>query len=199
MNFLEKAKNRYATKMYRNEEISADKIAELQEILRLSPSSINSQPWQFIFVSDEKIKNQLAAVSMVNEERVKQASHLVVFCSFDNLKDYENQMDTILPKEWAAFYYQVVKAKGDAVAQSWIEKQVYLSIGYFLAACASMDIDATPMEEIFPEQYDQILGIEKGYKTLCAVLIGYRDEKDENQPSKTPKQRLEFNKIIRNL
>lgn len=60
MNFLEKAKNRYATKMYRNEEISADKIAELQEILRLSPSSINSQPWQFIFVSDEKIKNQLA-------------------------------------------------------------------------------------------------------------------------------------------
>ena len=85
MNFLELAQNRYTTKIYRNEKISAEKIAELQEILRLSPSSINSQPWQFVFVSDEKIKNKLAEVSMVNEERVKQASHLVVFCSFDNL------------------------------------------------------------------------------------------------------------------
>ncbi|MDO5106447.1 nitroreductase family protein [Capnocytophaga sp.] len=199
MNFLEKAQSRYTTKVYRNEKISADKIADLQQILRLSPSSINSQPWQFIFVSDEKIKNRLAAVSMVNEDRVKQASHLVVFCSFDNLQDYENQMDTILPKEWAAFYYQVVKAKGNVAAQSWIEKQVYLSMGYFLAACAGMDIDATPMEGIFPEKYDQILGIEKGYKTLCAVLIGYRDEKDENQPDKTPKQRLELNKIIKTI
>lgn len=85
-------------------------------------------------------------------------------------------------------------------SSSIVDRKASLPINrLFLAACASMDIDATPMEGIFPEQYDQILGIEKGYKTLCAVLIGYRDEKDENQPSKTPKQRLEFNKIIRNL
>lgn len=199
MNFLELAQNRYATKAYRNEKISEDKIIKLQEILRLSPSSINSQPWQFIFVSDEKIKNQLAEVSMVNEERIKQASHLVVFCSFDNLQSYENQMDSILPKEWAAFYYQVVKAKGDEAAQSWIEKQVYLSLGFFLSACYSMNIDSTPMEGIFPSEYDRILNIEKGYKTLFAVAIGYRDENDEYQPTQSPKQRLELNKIIKTI
>ena len=199
MNFLELAQNRYTTKIYRNEKISAEKITELQEVLRLSPSSINSQPWQFVFVSDEKIKNKLAEVSMVNEERVKQASHLVVFCSFDNLQDYENQMDRILPKEWAAFYYQMVKGKSEANAQSWIEKQLYLSLGFFLSACFSMGIDSTPMEGIFPEKYDQILGIGNGYKTLFAVAIGYRDEKDENQPSNTPKQRLALHKVIKSI
>src|SRR5690606_39692714 len=55
MNFLDIAKRRYTTKRYtNNEKIEEDKINTLKHILRLSPSSINSQPWRFIFVSDEE-------------------------------------------------------------------------------------------------------------------------------------------------
>ncbi|WP_286851441.1 nitroreductase family protein, partial [Sphingobacterium sp. UBA7253] len=46
MAFLETAKQRYTTKKYNSEAlIPEEKIAELKEIIRLSPSSINSQPW----------------------------------------------------------------------------------------------------------------------------------------------------------
>lgn len=45
MNFLELAKNRYTTKHYSTKRISDEDIAQLKEILRLAPSSINSQPW----------------------------------------------------------------------------------------------------------------------------------------------------------
>lgn len=199
MNFLEKAKNRYTTKVYRNEKISAEKIADLQEILRLSPSSINSQPWQFIFVSDEKIKNQLAEVSMMNRERVMQCSHIVVFTVIDEIADFEEQIKKTLHEGAINYYKQFIKTKPETEIKSWFSHQVYLSLGFFLSACASMGIDSTPMEGIFPKKYDQILGIEKGYKTLCAVLIGYRDEKDENQPPKTPKKRLDFEKVIKNI
>lgn len=62
MAFLETAKERYTTKKYNStERITADKIAELKEILRLSPSSINSQPWRFFFISDGETKTKLAA------------------------------------------------------------------------------------------------------------------------------------------
>ena len=56
MNFLELAKNRYTTKHYSTKRISDEDIAQLKEILRLAPSSINSQPWQFVFIDDAATK-----------------------------------------------------------------------------------------------------------------------------------------------
>ena len=53
MPFLEVAQNRYTTKTYNGEIIPEETLHVLKEILRLAPSSINSQPWQFIFVGDE--------------------------------------------------------------------------------------------------------------------------------------------------
>ena len=48
MPFLEVAQNRYTTKTYNGEIIPEETLHVLKEILRLAPSSINSQPWQFI-------------------------------------------------------------------------------------------------------------------------------------------------------
>ena len=92
MNFLELAKNRYTTKSYRNEKISEDKIQELKEILRLAPSSINCQPWKFYFIDNQETKNTLAKVSFMNEERVKQASHLVIFSVIDDIELFESNV-----------------------------------------------------------------------------------------------------------
>lgn len=82
MNFLDLAKSRYTTKSYNsNKRISEENIAELKEILSLSPSSINSQPWKFIFISDEKLKNELAGVSYFNQQKINDASHWLFLAS----------------------------------------------------------------------------------------------------------------------
>jgi nitroreductase/dihydropteridine reductase len=60
MSFLEKMKSRYTVKKYNPQgTISEEQIQQLKEILHLSPSSINSQPWNFVFVSDPETKNSL--------------------------------------------------------------------------------------------------------------------------------------------
>lgn len=70
MKFLELAQTRYTTKRYdAGKKVSDTQTQELQEILRLSPSSINSQPWKFTFIGDESLKKQLASVSFFNEEK----------------------------------------------------------------------------------------------------------------------------------
>jgi len=195
MNFLELAKNRYTTKSYRNEKISEDKIQELKEILRLAPSSINCQPWKFYFIDNQDTKNALAKVSFMNEERVKQASHLVIFSVIDDIELFESQMSNYITETAIDFYNKTMKTRGVEAVKNWLSKQVYISLGYFLTACASMGIDSTPMEGIDNQEYNKILNLNQ-YHTLFAVAIGYRNPEDANQPSIKPKNRLPLEKII---
>ena len=196
MAFLETAKQRYTTKKYNSEAlIPEEKIAELKEIIRLSPSSINSQPWKFFFVSSGEMKQKLAAASYWNAQKINEASHLVVFSALTDVDRFEGQIANTLPEGSINYYKQFLQSKGEFHVQSWMKHQVYLSLGFFLAACASMDIDSTPMEGIDIDGYTKILD-ESGYKLLFAVAIGYRNPEDSNQPSITPKSRLNIDRVI---
>lgn len=199
MSFLEIAKSRYTTKKYNpNLKISEEKLEQLKEILRLSPSSINSQPWKFYIVSDENIKRELACFSYFNEERINQASHLVVFSVIDEIEKFEEQIQQNLPQGTVDYYNTFVKPNSEAEIKSWLQHQVYLSLGFFLSACAHLGVDSTPMEGIQNEKYDEILQLD-GYKSLFAVAIGYRDGEDANQPSRNPKSRLSIEDIIHTI
>lgn len=196
MNFLEKMKSRYTVKKYNpQEKISEDKIQQLKEIVQLSPSSINSQPWNFVFVSDPDVKEKLGEASYWNKEKIVESSHLIVFRVLKHSEDFEKQIEGRLPEGSVNFYKNFVKTKGEAAIKSWMGHQVYLSLGVLLAACAEMGIDSTPMEGIDPGQYDIILNNEK-YETLFAVALGIKAENDSNQPNITPKTRQSKEQVI---
>ncbi|MBD1431363.1 nitroreductase family protein [Sphingobacterium sp. DN00404] len=196
MHFLDIAQKRYSTKKYNpNEKLAEDIVQQLKEILRLSPSSINSQPWKFTIISDTKIKSELAKVSYHNLEKINQASHLVVFSVIDNVEKFENENLLQLPEGAVNYYHQLVKPLGEAGIRNWMQHQVYLSLGFFLAGCASMGIDSTPMEGIQSDKYDEILKYD-GYTALFAAAIGHRDVADFNQPMLKPKFRRPLEEVI---
>ena len=188
MNFLNLAQNRYTTKMYNGKRIPEDTLNQLKEILRLAPSSINSQPWQFVFVGEERKNNLFAPLSLINEEQVKAASHIVIFRVLESVARFEQEAPSYISESGFAFYQKYIKSQGDAHVETWMGHQVYVALGYFLSACAAMGIDSTPMEGILPSEYDKHLP-KDGYRTLFAVAIGYRDPEDANQPNRTPKRR----------
>ena len=194
MNFLEIAQKRYAAKAYRNEKISEAKIKELAEILRLAPSSVNSQPWKFAIIGDEALKADLAGHSFFNEQKIKEASHLVVFFAKDNVAEFEENFKQVAPQPILEFYAGM-KAGDEKNAKTWFQKQVYISLGFFLAACGAEGIDAPPMEGIDTDYYSEKLQVE-GYKAVLAVAVGYHSEADSNHPSKTPKRRLPLDEVV---
>lgn len=200
MNFLDFAKRRYATKKYNQiKKISAEQIDELKEIIRLSPSSINSQPWKFTFVTSEDVKRELASQSYMNEQSINDVGLLVVFSVMEDIKHFEERNISILPEGWrTGFYEPMIKSNGDASVKSWMEHQVYLSLGYFLSACISMGLDATPMEGINREAYKQILA-QDGYAPLFAVTVGYADLSDFMHPSVFPKSRFELDEVVQSI
>jgi nitroreductase/dihydropteridine reductase len=196
MSFLQKMQQRYTTKKYdANKKIDTAKLEALKEILQLSPSSINSQPWKFTFVSDTKTKAELAKASLFNEKKILDCHTLVVFSSISNLSLFEQQIKEELPEGAVGYYNQFIKPLPETTIKLWLEKQVYLALGVFLGACAEMEIDATPMEGIEPDKYNAILS-SQNYHALVAVAIGYRDVEDANQPSIKPKSRRKIQQVI---
>lgn len=61
MDLLNISKTRYTTKAYDpNRKIPSEQITRLLEVLRLTPSSINIQPWHF-FIADHQIAKERIA------------------------------------------------------------------------------------------------------------------------------------------
>lgn len=60
MNFLELVKRRKSTRRYAATPVSREVIARCLEAAQLAPSACNSQPWYFIVIDDEDLKNKVA-------------------------------------------------------------------------------------------------------------------------------------------
>ncbi len=214
MNLTEILNWRYSTKSFDpNKKISESDFEQMKNLLQMSASSINSQPWHFVIANTEEGKQRLAKGTSgfysFNTNKVLNASHVVLFCAKTEID--ENYLKHVSNKEdadgrFAKEEFKLQNLGGMNVftnihkydlkdAQHWMEKQVYLNIGNFLLGVASLGIDAVPMEGIDAKILDEEFGLrEKGFTAIVMVALGYRAEDDFN--SKLPKSRLSKEEII---
>ena len=76
---LDAFRHRRATRAYDpSKKISPDDFAYILELARLSPSSIGSEPWQFLVVQNTELRGRLKPVSWGMASQVDDCSHLVV-------------------------------------------------------------------------------------------------------------------------
>ena len=199
MEVLELAKARYAAKKYdSNKRIPQETVDALKEVLRLSPSSINIQPWKFTFVQNKEVKSQLAAASLHNESKINEADLLVVFSVADDLEEFQHVVDTNLPEGLRNWYNSIKNEIPEEHLRVWLSKQVYITMGVALSAAVSLGLDSTPMEGIETDKYVEILGMTT-YKPLFAIAFGYAAEDDYNRPEVTPKSRRELEDVVETI
>lgn len=190
MSFLKAMQRRYTTKVYdpKASSIGEGQIAELMEILRLSPSSINSQPWGIRLISDQATKERLAEHSYFNADKVRNASHIVVLCVYKDGETFARHRLADM-QEYAAEYFRTnIAPLGEEAVMSWLSRQVYIALGVLLSGAAMMDIDSTTMEGIDTAAYTEALDLQD-HRVLVAVALGKRSSEDYNQLSLSPKKR----------
>lgn len=185
---------RYATKKFDcTKKISEDDWMILEEVLRLSPSSLGLQPWKFIIVQNHDLREKLLQASM-NQRQVIDCSHLVVLTTLTHITpEYiDRYMRRIMEVRHLSeeslfefrnmiFNYTQNGFKPHEMV-GWLQRQVYIAMGYLLETAAILHIDACPMEGINTSMYDAILGIEDGpYRSVAIVALGYRDREDKYQ------------------
>lgn len=209
--------SRYTTKVFDGtKKIPEDKIAQLEVLLRFSPSSTNSQPWHFFLAGTHEGKARVAKGTegffSFNQAKVQNASHVVVLCtrtSFDNaylteLLDVEQRAGRLPDAESRERQNKVrthfvnLHRKELNDVGHWMEKQVYLALGTLLLGAAALGIDACPIEGFDAKALDLELGLgEKGLTSSVIVALGYRSPDDFN--ARLPKARLDAEKVITRL
>lgn len=199
MNILELIQKRYTAKTYNTDKaIPQQKIEDLKEILRLTPSSINIQPWKFTFVQNPEIKSQLASVSMHNKEKINQAQLLVVFSVADDLNAFQQVVENELGDARMNWYNQIKANTPEADLKIWLSKQLYIALGVGLTASIALGLDSTAMEGIESDKYMEILDMTT-YKPLFAMAVGYGAEDDFNRIEVTPKSRRLLENVIETI
>jgi nitroreductase/dihydropteridine reductase len=214
MDIAKIAASRYTTKAYDpHKRIGAAQIEQLKTLLRLAPSSVNSQPWHFVIAESDEAKKKLATAAHgpygANEPKLLNASHVVVFCARTELDDAflesvldQEERDGRFPSPEAKVAQ--AKSKGFYVdmhrnelhdTQHWMQKQVYLALGALLLGAASMGIDATPIEGFDRAVMDEVLGLrERGLESVVLTALGYRSDDDFN--AELPKSRLPAEEVF---
>ncbi len=211
MSILDVIRSRSTAKHYNAEKpISPEDLADLREILRLCPSSVNLQPWHFFEASTREAREKLLpAIMDFNRDRVLDASVVFVFAAKKEVtKDY---LDRVIQQEVAdgRFSQEEAAASVDAGrrqfalmhqdqlkdAPVWMAHQAYIAMGFLLLSAAQMGLDATPIEGLYPEKMDEILGLQdKNLATVFCVSLGYRSANDAN--ATRPKSRMPLDEIL---
>lgn len=217
MDLLKIAQNRYTTKAYDpSKKIPPAPFDRLLEILRLTPSSINIQPWHFFIADHDAAKKRIAKALVgtyaYNAPKVLDSSHTILFCTKADIN--EQHLDNLLNRDdlsgrfkdesakegqkntRAGYIHYYRNEKGDI--QRWAENQTFIALGQLLLAAGIEGIDATPIggfdEEIISEELQLP---EQGLIPSVLLTLGYRSENDFN--AKLPKSRLPAEDIFTKL
>lgn len=191
--FLENQNWRYATKKFdATKKVTNQDLETLKEAIQLSASSYGLQPYKVLIIENPEIRAKLQPVSW-GQTQIVEASHLFVFV---NLVDMQNEhIDAFIENTSETRNLKIEDLKGYSdfmkskivplpvdVKSNWTSKQTYLALGNLLNAAAELKIDVTPIEGFEPENYNEILGLNKlGYNASVVAAIGYRHEEDATQ------------------
>lgn len=211
MNIADISKKRYTTKRYDpTKSISQNDLEQLLTVLKNSPSSVNSQPWHFVVVNNATSQSKiLPAIAEFNHARITDSSYTIIFCIRSTMDDkyLQHILDTEVkdgrftdPKMAQGMdndrrFFVGLNNKTEADLHRWESCQLYLALGQFMFAAASIGIDSTPIEGFDAQKMDELLGLkEKGLKSIVVASIGYQAENDSN--ATRPKSRLPQEEIF---
>ncbi|WP_058910103.1 oxygen-insensitive NAD(P)H nitroreductase [Entomohabitans teleogrylli] len=211
MNLEEIIRNRYTCKAYdESRKVTPDQKRQLMELLRLSPSSVNSQPWHFFVIDTPEGKAQiLPAFSEANAAKIDKSALTVVFTTrteideahLNHLLAQEQQDgrfindDAKSAQDTGRRYFVNLNSDSVEKQRNWMARQAYISLGFLLLGAAALGMDATPIEGFTPPAMDKALGLEeKGLTSVVVATVGFRGEGDFN--TGLPKSRLPQSEVI---
>ena len=191
--------------------ISEEDLAVLFEAMRLSASSINSQPWKFVVIDTDEAKERMSKTFVnqhqYNQPHVFESSQIILFAHNPRYKldDFSKVVDQYIEDKrvtpdtregaFAAFRFAELNTDEAGNTACWTKAQTYLALGNTLHTLARLKIDSTPLEGIDSELVNEEFKKElDGYCCEVALAIGYHHADDFN--AKLPKSRLKMKDIL---
>ncbi|WP_299677644.1 NAD(P)H-dependent oxidoreductase [uncultured Tenacibaculum sp.] len=206
-------KYRHATKEFDAEKkLTEEEINFILQTANLSPSSFGFEPWHFIVVQDQELRDLLKPVAWGAPLKLDTASHFVLGLSmkapmtkWDSeyimrmMKDVKQLPEDVIEmysKFYREFQERDFNLDTDKKLFDWASKQTYIALGNMMTSAALVGIDSCPIEGFHQEKVEKLLqekfdvDTEK-YGLSYMVAFGYRKQEPAH-----PKSRRDFNEIV---
>jgi nitroreductase/dihydropteridine reductase len=184
---------RYAVNQFDTEKkVPEETVEKILTAGNLMPTAYGLQPFAFVVVSDEVIKQSLIEHAY-GQKHVAENSHLIVIAARTDIdeafvSEYTARIEATrnLPAGSADGFKTVMV--GDIVARSeaerlvWAKRQAFLALGGMMAQASLLEVDNHALEGFNPSGFDEALGLKEKNLTAGVLLaIGYRSATDEWQ------------------
>ena len=157
-------KRRYACRDYDpNRKISDQDFHLILEAGQLSPSSYGFEPWHFLVIESESLKQALAPIALGAQKALASASHFVIILSRTQASlrydapyiGYMMREIQGLPEDFCEFKQQRFETfqkedfdllSSERATFDWASKQSYLALAQMMQVAALRGIDSLAME-----------------------------------------------------
>lgn len=214
MNIDQIIRTRYASKAYdSSRKLTTEQEQQIFDLLRFSPSSVNSQPWHFFALSSFEARQRIIpAMTEPNVSKIMNSAMVIVFTTYQEIT--EMHLNAILAQEKidgrfsseqneknqdaGRRFFVGLNSNSPDEQRAWMARQAYLSLGFLLLGAAGMGLDATPIEGFYRDKMDSALFLQdKNLTSVVIAAIGYHDNNDFN--ARLPKSRLNQDTVITHL
>ena len=192
--FMEAMDFRHACKIFdETKKVSDENINYILEAGRKSPSSFGMEPWKFLVITNQDLKEKLKPLCW-NQPQITTCSHLVVIlAAIDAVKPESGEVERKfkrreMPQDKLDFYIKLYSShladtlSGDEKIYSWTARQTYIAMGNMMTAAAIKGIDSCPIEGFEKENVEKALDLDLSkYQVSCILPFGYRINEQSTQ------------------
>ncbi len=193
--------------------VSDDDFNIVLEAGRLSPSSFGFEPWQFIVVQNQELRESIKEHSWGAQGQLPTCTHFLVILArkaktMDPRGEYISKtimQDTQdLPEDiremrmnfFANFIENDFAYVGNDRARfEWAARQCYIALGNMLTTAALLGIDSCPIEGFKKQEVEDLLA-SKGlldsdvFGVACMVAFGKREKDPERPKTRRTKEQV---------
>ena len=181
--------------------ISAEDFAAILDFGRLSPSSVGSEPWKFLVIQNQGLREKIKPVAWGMQSSITEASHLVILLAkkharydtpfFSELMERRGftpeQRAAALERYRSFQIHDIAIADDERALFDWASKQSYIALANMLTGAAMLGIDSCPIEGMDYAAVEHILA-QAGlldpaeYGVSVAATFGYRARDIQPKP-----------------
>ncbi|PAF54568.1 hypothetical protein BKH42_01290 [Helicobacter sp. 13S00482-2] len=184
---LDIIKRRYSCRDFdRDKKISLEDFEVILEAGRFAPSSLGLEPWKFVVITSDFLKNEIAKDALGNQTKIQDCSHLVVVngligdmirpdCHY--VKSLYEGMDIYAVISEMILSVRENRLKGNEKAiDAYVAEQCFIAIGQMTQTAAMLDIDSCIIGGFYAKGLKKLLNEYIDMECLnpvCLISFGY--------------------------
>lgn len=199
---------RHATKEFDDtRKLTDDDINFILQTANLSPSSFGFEPWHFVVVQDQELRELLKPVAWGAPLKLDTASHFILGLSMKapmtkwdsdyimhmmkDVKQFPEDVIEMYSKFYREFQETDFNLDTDKKLFDWASKQTYIALANMMTSAALNGIDSCPIEGFHEDKVNALLQDKFGvdtdkYGLSYMAAFGYRKAEPPHVKTRRP-------------